>query len=364
MRRLCSSGTHWGASMSLDPQSYRLGRIPARVGNMGWENQIAESPEGKEAIAKWQSELRDALLWVLGNLPEWEKVPLDPKITATVQLDGYRRETVTFETRPGLTAYGYYLVPDNCPPRQPAILCLPGHGRGVDPVVGIAENGAQRPMGQADEYANDFALQCVAQGYPAFALEQISFGYRRDERAKQAGPSASSCTRDSMAAIMLGESMVGWRVWDALRTVDYMQTRDEVDPDRIFTMGISGGGTISLFSAALDTRIAGAVVSGYLNTFAGSILAVDHCVDNFVPEILTFCDMPDIAGLIAPRPLFAESGRDDPIFPLATFEEAITRTHEIYNALDASENLGHEVFNAGHIFHGVGAFQFLQARNK
>jgi dienelactone hydrolase len=310
----------------------------------------------------WQQMLRQNLRMVLKPVNLTVHDPLHSHLHETIALDGYRRETITFTTRPGLTAFGYMLIPDDCPPHAPAVLCLPGHGRGVDSIIGIAEDGAQRKLGQGAEYQNDFALQCVAAGYPTFALEQISFGRRRDAQARAEGPGASSCTRDSMAALMLGECMIGWRVWDAIRAIDYLQTRPEVDPQRIAVMGISGGGATALFTAALDTRVAACVVSGYLNTFTDSILAVPHCVDNYAPGLLTACDMPDIAGLIAPRLLFAETGKDDPIFPLHGFQKAVRYIRPIFAALHATDNFQGEVFPMDHVFHGVGAFTFLKER--
>ena len=196
--------------------------------------------------------------------------------------------------------------------------------------MGIAPDGSQRRLGQPDEYAADFALQCIARGYPAFALELIGFGERRDPDL-QASDGGSSCSRDSMAALMLGETLAGWRVWDAMRALDYLQTRTEyVDPERLAAMGISGGGLVALFLAALDPRVRLTVLSAYFNTFAGSVLAVDHCVDNYVPGLLHLCEMPDLAALVAPRALFAESGRDDPIFPFAAFENAVAQAREMY----------------------------------
>ena len=59
------------------------------------------------------------------------------------------------------------------------------------------------------------------------------------------------------------------------------------------------------------------MVSGYLNTFRDSIGSLAHCIDNYVPGILNWAEMHDIAGLIAPRPLFVESGEKDNIFPIA-----------------------------------------------
>ena len=159
---------------------------------------------------------------------------------------------------------------------------------------------------------------------------------------------------------MLGETMVGWRVWDATRALDYMETRPEVNPRRIATMGISGGGVTSLWTAALDRRVKAAVVSGYYNTFRDSILAMDHCVDNYVPGISRLLEMPDLAGLVAPRALFIESGHQDSIFPLHATERAITRAQEIYGVFGVPERFGSETFPGEHQFHGRGAFEFLK----
>jgi hypothetical protein len=320
---------------------------------------MAWKPGSLEEMRRWQTRLRARLRTLVGGL-SGPRAPLQAAIHETRDFRGYRRETVRFQSRPGLEVFGYFLIPANCPPRRPAILCLPGHGRGVDSIVGIAEDNSQRKLDEPAEYQKDFALQCVAHGYPAFAIEQISFGHRRDAEAQRAGGSTSSCTRDSMAALMLGETMTGWRVWDAMRALDYMVTRPEVDPQRLATMGISGGGMTSLFTACLDTRVQVAVVSGYLNTFRDSILAVNHCVDNYVPGLLKVVEMPDMAGLIAPRALFAESGTKDPIFPLPAFEQAVARLREIYAAFGVPERFGWEVFEGDHQFHGVGAFAFLK----
>jgi len=339
----------------MDTSDYIRYRIAQIEAELSW------SPEVMADSAGWQMELRSRLAACIGA-QNAERVPLEPEIRSTVALDGYTRQAVVLQSRPGLSLFGYFLLPDNAAEAGPlpAVVCLPGHGRGVDSIVGIAADGTQRLLGAPEEYQKDFALQCVEQGYAVFALEQMSFGWRRDEIARAAGADASSCVRDSMAAQMLGESMTGWRVWDAIRAIDYLQSRPEVDASRIGVMGISGGGLTALFTAALDTRVKCAMVSGYFNTWRDSVLAINHCVDNFMPGLVQLCEMPDLAGIIAPRALFAESGSEDPIFPLSAFREACTKAEEIYAAFGASSKLGHEVFEAGHQFHGVGAFPFLK----
>ena len=95
----------------------------------------------------------------------------------------------------------------------------------------------------------------------------VSAMRRRDEAARKRGAGNSSCQPASGAALLFGQTMVGWRVWDVIRSVDYLETRAEVDPGRIACCGISGGGTITFFASAVETRIKAAYTSGYYNTF-------------------------------------------------------------------------------------------------
>lgn len=286
---------------------------------------------------------------VVGGTRRWKKAPLEPRVEAVDTPAGFRRERLTFGTREGMRACGYLLLPER--PTGAAVVCLPGHGIGADAVAGVRD----------EAYQAQFGVQCVRRGWTTLVLEQVSFGRRRDAQAEKAGGGASSCVRDSMAALMLGETVTGWRVYDAMRALDLLASRPEVDPKRLATLGISGGGLTSLFTAALDPRVAVCGVSGYFNTFAGSVLAVDHCVDNFVPGLLAVCEMPDMAALIAPRRLFVESGARDPIFPLATFEAALAKARRIYADAGCPERLGSEVFDGDHFFHGKDLLAFFAA---
>lgn len=339
----------------MDTRAYVQRRIAENVPEMAWRAGPVEE------MRRWQERLRTRVWELLGGI-EAPRSLLRVDLSDKREFETYWRETVRFETRSGVELFGYFLTPKGGEGRRPAVLCLPGHGRGVDSIVGIGPEGEQRAWGDWQEYAADFALQCVAEGYVVFAIEQISFGHRRDEKAQQADAGASSCGRDSTAALMLGETITGWRTWDAIRALDYMAIRPEVDPARMAVMGISGGGLTALFTACCDRRVKACVVSGYFNTFSDSILSIDHCVDNYVPGLLTVAEMPDLAGLIAPRLLFAESGERDNIFPLAAFERAVAKAREIYAAFGASDHFDAEVFPGEHQFHGVGAFRFLQEK--
>ncbi|MCX7603807.1 MAG: alpha/beta hydrolase family protein, partial [Bryobacteraceae bacterium] len=309
----------------------------------------------REALA-WQRRLRAKLVELLGGFPA--RTPLRPQVLEVKEFPAFTRESVIFESRPGLGVFGYFFVPKNRPHPRPALICVPGHGRGADDIAGIDEKGQDRT--EKGPYQYDFAVQAAERGFAAFAIEPLGFGCRRDPASRRRGLGQSSCQPAAGAALLFGETMTGWRVWDVIRTVDYLETRSEVDSRRIGLMGISGGGTITTFGAALEPRIAAALVSGYLNTFRDSILSISHCMDNYVPGILHWCEMHDVAGLIAPRPLFCESGEKDDIFPVEAFRRSFSEVQKIYRIFGAEENLGSEIFPKGHEFCGRLGFPFLE----
>src|SRR4029079_10321804 len=102
---------------------------------------------------------------------------------------------------------------------------------------------------------------------PAVPIEPMAFGCRRDAITARKGLGSSACQPAAGGALLVGQTMLGWRVWDVTRTVDYIATRAELDSSRVGCMGISGGGTVTTFSTALDQRIRAALVRGSLNTF-------------------------------------------------------------------------------------------------
>jgi hypothetical protein len=294
----------------------------------------------------WQEETRTEIRRLLG-IDHFDFCDLEPEWDEAVIVDGYSRASLTFQSREGFRSFGYFLEPLNVAVPGPAVVCLPGHGAGVDAVVGLAD----------EPYQAEFAVQCVRRGYRVLALEQMSFGHRKSGRNEDKG---TSCIADAEAALMLDETLAGWRIFDAIRAVDLLQTVPSVDPDRIGIMGISGGGMTALWTSALDLRIAATVVSGYFCMFRDSILSVDHCLDNFVPGILNLIEMPDLAGLVAPRAFFAESGTCDPIFPVTGFRKAVSKSKEIYMSLGIPERFGFEEFDDEHVFWGKKLFEFLR----
>ncbi|MBI1353394.1 MAG: acetylxylan esterase [Acidobacteria bacterium] len=307
---------------------------------------------------RWQQQLRKKLVELLGGFPA-KKVELRPETLEVRDFPGYRREKFVFSSRDGVSVLGYMLTPKSGAAPHPAMICLPGHGRGVDDIIGVNDQGGDRT--DKDGYQHDFALQCVEHGLAAVAIEQMAFGCRRDARAQAKGLGSSSCQPAAGAALLLGETMVGWRVYDVMRTIDWIETRPELDAARVGCMGISGGGTITTFASALEPRIKAAMISGYLNTFRDSILSLSHCIDNYVPGILNWCEMYDVAGLIAPRPLFAESGEKDGIFPVEASRASFERVKKVYETFGQGALAEQEVFPGEHSFWGKRGLPFLAA---
>jgi dienelactone hydrolase len=180
---------------------------------------------------------------------------------------------------------------------------------------------------------------------PAFRTEQ--------------GPWEKSCQITSMVGLLLGKSLMSLRVWDVMRTIDYIHSRPESMIGNIGCVGLSGGGVVTLYAAALEDRIGVAVVSGALCTFRASIMAMDHCADNYVPGILRYAEAPDIAGLIAPRPLLIEHGIEDPLFPIPATRQAYQDLARVYTLLNCADHLEADYHAGAHRFSGGQAFTFL-----
>jgi dienelactone hydrolase len=304
----------------------------------------------------WQSRLRAKLTELVGGLPE-KRSPLETETLEVRDFPGYRREKFVFQSRPGSWVLGYLLTPKSAKAPHATVVCVPGHGRGVDDIVGIDDKGQDRAT--HDGYQYDFAIQATEHGMAAVAIEPMAFGCRRDDKTKAHGLGTSACQPVAGAALLLGQTMIGWRVYDVMRTIDWIETRSELDAKRVGCMGISGGGTCTTFSAALEPRIKAAMISGYLNTFHASVMSISHCIDNYVPGILNWAEMYDVAGLIAPRPLFAESGEKDNIFPIAASNESFYRVKKVYQAFDAAALAEHETFDGPHSFWGKRGLPFL-----
>jgi dienelactone hydrolase len=196
-----------------------------------------------------------------------------------------------------------------------------------------------------------------------FGERQTDFSYLNTTIGQEP---PDTCTHTAMLAFHLGGSVVGMRVYDGKRLIDYLEARQkesqDVDANRLGAMGISGGGMHTFFSTCMDARIKACVISGYYSTFRDSILAMHHCACNFVPGLHRFGEMYDLVGLIAPRPLLIEAGDYDPIFPLAAVKRSVERTRDVYQMFDARDQVETDYFQGRHQISGERAYDFLMEK--
>jgi dienelactone hydrolase len=163
----------------------------------------------------------------------------------------------------------------------------------------------------------------------------------------------------ALVGLLLGKPLVGLRAWDVMRTIDYIRSRPEPMIQDIGGLGFSGGGLVVLYAAALDNRLSAVAIDGALCTFRASIMAAEHCIDNYVPGLAHYAEMNDVAGLIAPRPLLIEHGMRDPIFPIEGVRQVYQHVARIYSLLGYAERLELDEFDGGHCFGGKSAFSWF-----
>ena len=310
----------------------------------------------------WRSTLERRFRERLGEFPA-RSAEMRPRMLERTSCSGYTRERIEIATFEGVRMPVYLLIPDlpGADKPLPAVLAIHGHGYGSREIVGLDPDGT--PRSREPGLHKDFAVSLVQQGFVVAAPELLGFGDRRlpeDLSAAAEDPGRNSCFRLSSALLLVGQTMAGYRIQETMQVLDYLQARQEVDFGRIGIMGISGGGLVAGFTAALDTRISCAVVSGYANTFADSILARSHCLDNYIPGILQDAEMPDLLGLIAPRSLFIESGIHDPLFGPAGVKRAIGKLERIFAAAERPDGIAADFFEGGHEIHGDPAFAWLK----
>jgi len=314
----------------------------------------------------WQKSTRQALIQQIGFQDMLsQETPFDPQLIEEVDKGGYTRQKILLRTGPELLMPVYLLIPKVGNRPLPTVIAYHGHGYGVKDIVCLHKDGRERrkPCG----YHKDFGVELVCRGFLVAAPEISCFGERQtdfsyiDGELGQEIP-ASTCDHTAVLAFHLDGSVIGLRVHDSLRLVDYLQTRPDVMAGAIGAMGISGGGMATFFSTCIDTRIRACVVSGYFCTFKDSILAMHHCLCNFVPGLARFGEMYDLAGLIAPRPMLVESADRDPIFPRFAVEKSVAKARQVYQVFQAADQLETDYFPGGHQISGARAYDFLKEK--
>ncbi len=308
-------------------------------------------------VRAWQRRLRRKLRALVGDMPR-KRGPLKVRSLWKKEHPLGTIEKLVFTSEPYADVPGYLCLPRSGLGRQgggppyPTMICVQGHTTGMHNSIAVDQKTEKKTIKVAGD--RDFALGCMARGVAAFAIELRSFGERLER--VQEHVASHGCHDATMHALMLGRTIIGERIYDVDRAIDYLRTRDDVDMKRLGVMGNSGGGMVSVFSAALLPRIRCAMPSCYFCTFRDSVMSIYHCMDNYVPGLLKYAEMADVMGLFAPRPVVIVAGRDDPIFPIRATRRAFKRLKAIYRAAGAEDRCHLVVGEGGHRFYAAKAW--------
>jgi dienelactone hydrolase len=311
--------------------------------------------DGGDAIA-WQQRLRPVLQQLAGDMPE-TRTPLNARSLWTSEHPLGTIEKIVFTSEPHSDVPAYLCLPKNARPPYTFMICLQGHSTGMHNSIAVQQNDETQPLAVAGD--RDFAIGCMRNGVAALCLEQRSLGERGERKQAQVSEHYG-CHDATMQALLIGRTLIGERVYDVDRGIDYLAARGDADIRRIGVMGNSGGGTISLFAAALLPRLAFAMPSCYFCTFKDSIGAIFHCADNYIPGLLKYAEMADVMGLFAPKPVVIVAGEQDTIFPIQAVRKSFADLQKIYRAFGAEERCHLVVGAGGHRFYADDAWPVMR----
>jgi dienelactone hydrolase len=284
---------------------------------------------------RYVQDVREAVARAFGRMPP--RTPLRPRLRDAIELERCAIQPLCFESRPGLTVTANLYLPRRGKPPWPAVVGLCGHAAD----------------GKAHNLYQDFCQGLASKGFLVLIIDPISQGERvqfqaADLRRGTGGPRGAG-TRGAGARLLpelcdghnlmgnqlalLGGFFGSWRVWDAIRAVDYLVSRPDVDPGRIGVTGNSGGGTLSAYLTALEPRLSMAAPGCFICSY-GANLENENPTDaeQNTPGILASgLDEADLLLCYAPRPTLILAQRDDYFDARAARRayEEMRRVHEL-----------------------------------
>ena len=269
--------------------------------------------------------VREKILGLIGGLPE-SRGPVAVKQFGTLSSDGFRVEKIAYESLPGFWVTADLYVPATGSGPFPAVLLSPGHGA----------------PGKLEDWT--WGSNLARMGIMALAYDPLGQGERlqyfdSDLKASKIGGPTGEHGEANIPALLIGDQLARYWVHDAMRGVDYLTARKDVDGARIGAFGCSGGGTATAYFAALDDRVKVAMTACYITSFQELLASptgvqdAEQTIPHFIQQGMDFGDWVE---LFAPKPYAIVSTTND-MFPFAgakqTYEEA-KRIYGLYGAED------------------------------
>jgi len=293
------------------------------------EEQANQRRADLKTRADAEAYIRDVRAKIQLSFGPWpEKTPLRPQITGIVERDTYKIEKVIFESRPEFLVTANLYVPKG---RK---FPLPG-------VIGTCGHSAN---GKADGTYQAFAQGLARQGYVVLLYDPVGQGERLQYPDKNLKSKIGVGVREHLYAgnqqFLVGEFFGSWRAWDGIRALDYLLTRQEVDPKQIGVTGNSGGGTMTTWLCGVESRWTMAAPGCFVTTFRRNMeneLPAD--TEQCPPRALALgLDHADFLAALAPKPIIVLAKEKD-YFDVRGTEEAVERLKHLYKLLGAQKNI-------------------------
>lgn len=299
----------------------------------------------------------------------------DAKILERVDCGDYVREKIEFNTSPAVRVPAYLLLPKGKPGKRPGIVALHDHGAffvyGKEKIVATENEHPSLTEFKRTAYSGrSWASDLAARGYVVLAIDMFYWGERRLLLAEDPDAwwnrdtmtaaevqafnqrSGEFTYRTAISLFMSGITWPGVMFTDDMRTVDYLATRPEVDPDRIGCCGLSVGGFRSAHLAGLHRRIKAAIVVGWMCTY-GALLREKLTTVGFmkmVPGLYQYLDLPDIVSMTCPGALRVIHGLRDGLFTNAGFQAACDKIAGVYKKCGVPERFVPVTYDGPHEF--------------
>ncbi len=323
---------------------------------------FAANPQ--QDFSAWKAEALPRVLATLGDHPP--RVPLKPQLLAEWEHDGLRKQRWIIDVQPHLSATCLVNIPLDVKPgeRRPTLLCWHGHGLfGKDPVMGNDSSPELRAAIAQHNY--NYGHQMAQAGFVTYAIDWIGCGERNDSRKphfRTQNGTRDWCNLYYLNATMLGQTSISINVSHGMAATDFACTLPFVDPDRLGVMGLSGGGTMTLWSTLCDERFKAAEIICYSDLWSVfGFRDLNYCGMQVAPGLFKLVDLPDAQGLIAPRPLLVDIGAYDTCFFVDTALACFHQVEAIYRAAGVAERLELDLFPGEHGWGGNRSIPFFQA---
>ncbi|MBI2947620.1 MAG: acetylxylan esterase [Verrucomicrobia bacterium] len=194
--------------------------------------------------ADWEKSAVPRLQALRSSLGIFPPPPRDLQVQTTRSFngDGYQIENLLFQSRLGLLVTANLYAPLPRRDLMPGIVIVHSH---------------HNPKTQGE--LQDMGMTWARQGCLVLVMDQLSYGERRQHAA---GNRQDYRFRyiNGLQLHVIGDSLMGWMVWDIMRGIDLLHGRVGIDKSKIILIGsVAGGGDPAAVAAALDTRITCAV---------------------------------------------------------------------------------------------------------